>query len=147
MARGVAAAVMATAGVGCQFGPEHLDFLYAQRDAWQRHIDTIEKQHGLEPLNPSDGESRVQKLLIEKLQRENLELSAQNSFLSSEMTSLSILHEGWFKALSPDQQLQYKMHRDLVIMGAKAEIKQNVQQFFGPKPRQEPDPPPAAKAP
>jgi hypothetical protein len=57
MWQNVAVAALALATVGCEYGPGHLDALYAQRDLWQRHIDGVEARHGLESRDAAKREA------------------------------------------------------------------------------------------
>ncbi len=113
--------------VGCQYGPEHLPVLRTQRDNFVRMVQEIEQKHGIPSSFPLSDETRRAieegKALAHRVQ----ELKQRNDVLSLE---LATLEESWFNKLSVEQQIQWRMHRDVLESGAKTEIHQNVEQSF-----------------
>ena len=90
---------------GCQGGPVALPALYGQRDAIQRVIEDIEERYNVAP-RPSLGrpEEQETKTAVARLQEENYRLREE----------LEQQNREWIKTLTPEQQLQWKMHRDLL---------------------------------
>src|SRR5262245_2184090 len=99
---------------GCQGGPVALPALYGQRDAIQRVIDDIEARYNVAP-RPSLGrpEEQETKTAVARLTEENYRLREE----------LEQSNREWFKTLSPDQQLQWKMHRDLLTALARSDAR------------------------
>ena len=90
---------------GCMGGPAALPALYGQRDAISRVIDDIEDRYQVAPRPSIDRpEDQETKTAVARLQEENYRLREEIEESNRE----------WFKTLSPDQQLQWKMHRDLL---------------------------------
>ena len=110
MKRSLAALSLLLLMAGCVYGPEHLDLLYAQRDNWQREIDRVETSHGLKPRATSE---------IQTLSERSGE--AEAAALRSAET-VKTLEDAWFKSLSKDQQLEWRIHRDLIESGGTVEI-------------------------
>ncbi len=113
--------------VGCKDGPEHIPLFQSQIDIWQKRIDAVEKEYGLPPSDPKKAE-------LERLKTVNAELVKEKQFDQARIAELEsdlvTLEEDWFKKLTVEQQIQWRMHRDLVRAGAKTEIRQNIEQLF-----------------
>ena len=102
--------VFAVLGVGCQYGPEDIPALYNLRDAHARNVRNvetiifrIEKEHNLESRGSV--------------------LGPDAQVLARLYSELALLEDEWFKGLDQTKQLQWRMHRDQVGIGAEREVK------------------------
>ena len=104
---------------GCQGGPVALPALYGQRDAIQRVIDDIETRYNIAP-RPSMGlrpEDEATKAASARLLDENAALRKEIEEMNGE----------WFKSLSTEQQLRWKISHDLITSCARTEVRHVVE--------------------
>ena len=86
-------AVLYLLTLGCKYGPKHLDFLYAQRDVWQREIDRIEKMYNFISRDTVKREIELFELETRKREREERE---------------RVFRE-WFASLTPEAKFQWML--------------------------------------
>jgi hypothetical protein len=79
--------------VGCEYGPEHLDAFYAQRNTWQAHIDAVESKHGLLSRDPWKRDAQLK--AMEEARR--AEQERERAF------------KEWFDSLTPEQRFEWQM--------------------------------------
>jgi hypothetical protein len=129
------------AAAGCQYGPEHLPALRANRDAHLRNaqavedvIIEVEKENGLAHEESSVGgraDLIESEQALERCESENAKLGEEADRLKSEKEAALVekaklerqvkdMEEPWFKSLSLEQQLQWRIHRDLLPLRSQA---------------------------
>jgi septal ring factor EnvC (AmiA/AmiB activator) len=131
----VALSLLAVLSWGCKYGPEHLPPLRTQRDALIKIVSDIERQNGLSSSLPGVAEAQQQvaaaKETIEAIAKSLDESKQRSAQLEKEVQrlneNLKLFDDSWFKTLNTDQQLQWRMHRDMLEAGAKSELHQVVE--------------------
>jgi hypothetical protein len=106
--------------VGCTYGPEHIPMLRANRDArlndaraWDAAIHDVETRFGL-PRSP--GMEGVREADAARIESSSLEarvaaLRDENRKLAEKIAELE---DPWFRSLPPREQVDWRIHRDLV---------------------------------
>jgi outer membrane PBP1 activator LpoA protein len=92
LAAGLAAVFLA----GCEYGPEHLDALYFQRDHFQRLIDGVEARNELASRDKPKREAVLAAVEDERRARAEREK----------------LYQEWLKSLTPEQRFQWMMKQE-----------------------------------
>jgi len=111
---------------GCAGGPGALPALYGQRDAITRVIEDIEDKYQVAPRpNLERPEEEKTKTNVAQLQEENYRLREE----------LEEMNRDWFKNLNTDQQLQWKMHRDLLSALARTDARPPIPSYLQPQTR------------
>jgi hypothetical protein len=86
-------AVLSLLTLGCRYGPNHLDFLYAQRNVWQREIDRVEKTHNLRSRDAVKRELGLVELETRKRERAEHERAFRE----------------WLASLAPEERAQWML--------------------------------------
>ena len=116
LAMGVQVLVLA----GCVYGPEHIPMLRANRDArlndaraWDAAIHDVEARFGL-PRSPGiEGVREADAARIESssLEAKLTSLREENRKLNERIAELD---DPWFRSLPPREQVDWRIHRDLL---------------------------------
>ena len=102
---------------GCALGPAHLPALYAQRDNYTKMIEDIETRYHL-PSRKNEQDDALQNLRkqVDELRGVNQRLVEENQRVREESQEFQ-----WFRSLPPQEQIQWRMHRDAVKAGRTGE--------------------------
>jgi len=121
----------------CEYGPEHLDALYFQRDTFQQRADewaaiigNIEDKNNLEPrdeprnlrVQPGDsvavGDGAVAGAAAEGGDADDNEMRQQLGRLQDRLQfleeKLKVFEDKWFWQLSKKEQVAWMKHRDVI---------------------------------
>ena len=111
---------------GCVYGPEHIPMLRANRDArlndaraWDAAIHDVETRFGL-PRSPGiEGvrEADAARIDSSSLQARVTALREENRKLAEKIAELE---DPWFRSLPPREQVDWRIHRDLLRERAEA---------------------------
>ena len=116
----LAVGVLVLVVVGCTYGPEHIPMLRANRDArlndaraWDAAIHDVETRFGL-PRSP--GIEGVREADAARIESSSLEakvsaLREENRRLAEKLAEME---EPWFRSLPPREQVDWRIHRDLL---------------------------------
>ena len=118
----LAVGVLVLGLAGCTYGPEHIPMLQANRDArlnearaWDAAIHDVETRFGLARSPGLEGQ-----LDADAARRESgaMNLEAKVSALREENRKLTEkiaeLEDPWFRSLPPREQVDWRIHRDLI---------------------------------
>ena len=105
---------------GCVYGPEHIPMLQANRDArlnearaWDAAIHDVEARFGLPPSPGIEGVREADAARIESssLEARVTALREENRRLAEKIAELE---DPWFRSLPPREQVDWRIHRDLL---------------------------------
>jgi hypothetical protein len=118
---GVAAALLLA--VGCEYGPEHLDAFYRERDRWQALIDGVEARHHL-PSRDTARREAAERALDERADEERrfaewlASLTPEQRFewmkLREELAAKERMHQAEMEALERNfgERVEVHHHHD-----------------------------------
>jgi hypothetical protein len=116
----LAVGVLALGLAGCVYGPEHIPMLQANRDArlnearaWDAAIHDVEARFGLARSPGLEGVREADAARIESssLEARVTALREENRKLTEKIAELE---DPWFRSLPPREQVDWRIHRDLL---------------------------------